>query len=365
MRPRHGFLVLLLVLTVIFAAACGDGGGERIHVTIPEEVVGARITAFEPPSGGLRAGSAAPATIRVQNVGSTDRVFWLGYSVGGPDGLWIDAPPAQVEIPAGGETEKMLSASPVEIPGYHDARASVWREAPESTPATETTGTTNVLDSESLRLDEAERPDVFRVFTEREDFVSLEESRWETAERRLGRGRLIPENVSADDGSLRITLPEGSFDGGEIESRDLLGPGFYAARMKVPDAPTSVTGFILYLPPDFESEIDIQIFNDPSGTILFTTYANGRQTNTKRIQLPFDPTQDFHDYAIQYNGGSVGFYVDGELLQTYETGVPDRLMKLYVNSWFPTWLDGVRPASDRRLEVNWVEWGETESEEQE
>lgn len=108
-------------------------------------------------------------------------------------------------------------------------------------------------------------------------------------------------------------------------------------------------------PPDLASEIDIEIYNDPSGKILFTTYAGGEQTHTETMQLPFDPTKDFHDYAFSYDEDSITFYVDGEPMQEYEGGLPKERMKLYVNTWFPTWLNGEVLSSDRYTYVNWIE----------
>ena len=130
--------------------------------------------------------------------------------------------------------------------------------------------------------------------------------------RRLGRSNLEPENVSIEDGKLRLTLPANDLDGGQIESKGLHGSGFYAARIKVPDAPSSITGFFLYTPPDFESEIGIEIYNDSSRKVLFATYAGGEQTHTETMKLPFDPTEGFHDYAFAYDANSVTFFVDGE-----------------------------------------------------
>jgi endo-1,3-1,4-beta-glycanase ExoK len=123
----------------------------------------------------------------------------------------------------------------------------------------------------------------------------------------------------------------------------------------VPDTPSSITGFFLYNPPDFESEVDVEIFDDPLGKILFTTYAGGQQTHTESMQLPFDPTQEFHDYAFFYGQGSITFYVDGKPMKRYEGGLPDRPMRLYVNSWYPAWLDGREPDSDRHVYVDWFE----------
>ncbi len=144
----------------------------------------------------------------------------------------------------------------------------------------------------------------FRVSSTRDEFDSseLDAGRWNASASTLGRSKIEPENVGIEDGDLRLTVPETTLNGGEIESIDLYGPGFYAARIKVPDAPGSITGFFLYQSPDLASEIDIEMYNDPSGTVLFTTYAGGEQTHTETMTLPFDPTADFHDYALFYDG---------------------------------------------------------------
>jgi beta-glucanase (GH16 family) len=145
--------------------------------------------------------------------------------------------------------------------------------------------------AEALRLADTEAVSTFRVYANRETFDSseLDTDRWEATTRDLGRGGLAPENTGLADGLIRLTLPANTLNGGEIESTGLYGPGFYAARIKVPDVPSSITGFFLYSPPDLESEIDIEVYNDPSGKILFTTYADGEQTHTETVDLPFDP----------------------------------------------------------------------------
>jgi hypothetical protein len=49
----------------------------------------------------------------------------------------------------------------------------------------------------------------------------------------------------------------------------------HRARLKVSSAPSSLTGFFLYAPPDYESEIDIEILNDASGTAWFPAWLAG------------------------------------------------------------------------------------------
>lgn len=42
-------------------------------------------------------------------------------------------------------------------------------------------------------------------------------------------------------------------------------------------------------------------------------------------------------------------------MKEYEGGLPGRLMKLYVNSWFPAWLSGEQPSSEGYAYVDWIE----------
>lgn len=110
--------------------------------------------------------------------------------------------------------------------------------------------------------------------------------------------------------------------GGGLVSDELHGYGSYTTRVKVPRAPSSITGFFLYHPPDLASEIDIEIFNDQSRKIMFTSYKNGNKlTETKR--LPSHPTRGFHNYRFDYTPRYIEFYVDGRLMKKMSRNVPN------------------------------------------
>jgi beta-glucanase (GH16 family) len=187
-------------------------------------------------------------------------------------------------------------------------------------------------------------------------FAALDATRWVPGEHQLGRSALTAGNVGVRDGALELVLPAGSTDGGEIRSVELYDRGVATARMQVADAPSSITGFFLYAAPDYASEIDIEVFNDPSGKVMFSTYANGRQTNTETRTLDFDPTAAPHDYEIAWGGGRVSFAVDGVELRTWTTGVTQRPMNLFANAWFPAWLDGLAPAGRRATVIDRIEY---------
>jgi licheninase len=189
----------------------------------------------------------------------------------------------------------------------------------------------------------------------RDEFTTLDARQWDKSSRPFGYGSIDPANIGVADGLLGVKLPAGKLDGGEIRSTSLYRYGSFRARIKVADAPSSLTAFFLYKRPDFAQELDIEIFNDSSGRVMFSTYSGGRQTNTVTKQLPFDPTAAFHEYAIEYDPDRVSFVADGVSVQSWSSGVPRSSMYLYVNAWFPSWLAGERPSSDRFTYVDWIE----------
>ena len=189
-----------------------------------------------------------------------------------------------------------------------------------------------------------------------DDFLTFDEARWTKGDHNLGRSYLNPANVEVVDGNARFKIPARTLQGAELQSKELYYHGTYSSRMKLPHAPSSITGFFLYRPPDLEREIDIEIFNDSSRDVMFTTYAGGRQTHTVKKKLPFDPTAGYHTYAFRYDAGLARFTVDGKVMQTWKTGVPKGSMNLYTNLWFPNWLGGRKPLLDSYLHVDWTRY---------
>jgi beta-glucanase (GH16 family) len=89
---------------------------------------------------------------------------------------------------------------------------------------------------------------------------------------------------------------------------------------------------------------------------MFSTYSGGKKTHTQTMVLPFDPTSGFHDYRFDYASNSVSFYVDGKLMKQWKGGVPRKPMHLYVNAWYPTWLEGKRLLADKTLLVDRISY---------
>jgi beta-glucanase (GH16 family) len=190
----------------------------------------------------------------------------------------------------------------------------------------------------------------------RDDFDDFDSSRWIKSDHVLGRTDFDPDNVVVNSERLGLKIPALTTNGAEIESMEYYSYGTYRARMRTADAPSSITGFYLYRSPDFYAEIDIEIYNDGTGSVDFVTYANGRRTHHVTRQVNFDPSAGFHTYRFDYLPGAVKFWVDGDLMQTWTAGVPNASMKLLVNTWFPSWLEGLPPLTNRFTRVEWISY---------
>ena len=190
-----------------------------------------------------------------------------------------------------------------------------------------------------------------------EEFDVLDESIWSVTDKNLGRTLLSSENVEVKDGYLSIRIPANTLEGGELVKQQAVTYGSYETRMKLPEAPSSITGFFLYAPPDYFHEIDIEIHNTREGKLLLTTYAAGEVQNEYVGNLGFDPTADFHNYRFDYTADRIAFYVDNKFILEWEEGFPDQQpMQLMVNTWFPNWLEGIPATSDQVLLVDWIRY---------
>jgi len=190
----------------------------------------------------------------------------------------------------------------------------------------------------------------------REDFLRFNKSLWNSSEFILERTLFQKANVSVKNGLLMIKLPEGTLNGGELQSKQLHGYGTYEIRMKIPRAPSSITGFFLYKAPCFESEIDIEIYNERNGEIWFSAYSNGEKSSSKPQKLSFDPSTDFHNYRIEYYPERIDFLVDNKLIHSEKNIIPHREMYLLVNTWYPEFLLGKVPDEDAYLMVEWIKY---------
>jgi beta-glucanase (GH16 family) len=172
-------------------------------------------------------------------------------------------------------------------------------------------------------------------------FDTPDAGRWVPGAHPLGRGAVQAGNVLLGGGAATLSLSVGAWDGAEIRTTEPFRYGTYTARMKTPRAPGTLSAFFLYQGgSDVADELDIEVFNDGSRRVMFTTWVAGKETNNAIHPLPFDPADGFHEYRIEWSRREVRFRVDGVLMQSWRRGVPQNPMYLMANTWWPVWIEG-------------------------
>ena len=67
-----------------------------------------------------------------------------------------------------------------------------------------------------------------------------------TPDHQLGRSHINPANVAQRNNTFRLNLPAKTVDGAEIRSALQYRSGVVRSRIRVANAPSSLTGFFLY-----------------------------------------------------------------------------------------------------------------------
>jgi hypothetical protein len=178
---------------------------------------------------------------------------------------------------------------------------------------------------------------------------------WTISTHPLGRGRFAARNVSFGPQGLRLVLPRGSLDGGEVQSRTLVGSGTAAARMRTASAQGSISAFFLYVhdaATDSSDELDFEVPAGAPFRVIVTVWRIGRKTpvDQRTVPLDFDPAAGLHDYAMHRDGSTVTFTVDGtEVFRSARAPTQD--LRPIFNLWYPTWQDPTVPPAPGEMTV--------------
>lgn len=288
------------------------------------------------------------ADVTINNPQAETQNIWLGYSLLSPSKQWIDLPAVPVTIPAHDYTTVPMEILQEQLPeenllsGSYTAVFALWDVKPS--------------EEEAQRLSEWQQEEAFRIYHHEEFFESFDSETWFSRDGRLGRSRLNPANVTFGTEGLKILLPKGTLQGGELQTLNKVHYGSYEVSMKLPDVPSSITGFFLYKAPDFYHEIDIELYNRKETEAMFTTYVDGAKAREAVYPLDFDPTTGYHRYRFDYYPDKVAFYIDDHLMQQLTDGFSQDPMYLMINAWHPSWLEGVPPHRDEFLTVEWIRY---------
>ncbi len=321
-----------------------------------------KIIKFEPACGEYKNGDTVNSSLAFKNTGAAPADVWAGYSVCDAGNNWHDAPFFGPVNLAPGETSALIALA-WKVPndgsftgGRFSVRMALWDAPPGA--------------GGSRRIDFAERAGVFNAVNDNlEKKIVISSVAFNSVRDCVkpagNRGGLLWKNAEAGDsgGPASLVLRRNSFDGAEIISQRSFAAGRFEAVIKTPAAISApnlngpadennkiadgfklkaVTGFFLFEPVS-EDEITIEIFNDGSRRVWFSAFTGGKQSAHLQSILNFDPAADFHSYAIDYSKDGAEFFIDGRLAAVFANGggvfkTPrNDKMKIYFNSWFPSW----------------------------
>lgn len=157
-----------------------------------------------------------------------------------------------------------------------------------------------------------------------------------------------PQHQSFEQGTLKIWLD--SSTGSGFKSLNPYGSGFFGTAMKLQPGYTAgiITSFYLSnneAHPGNHDEIDIEFLGttpDKPYVLQTNVYIRGSGDGSiigreMRFHLWFDPTKDFHNYAILWNPSEIIFFVDDVPIRRYarksDATFPLRPMWLYGSIW--------------------------------
>ncbi|CAL9042186.1 probable xyloglucan endotransglucosylase/hydrolase protein 32 isoform X1 [Musa acuminata AAA Group] len=156
------------------------------------------------------------------------------------------------------------------------------------------------------------------------------------------------QSVSQDQSSVTIWLDRSSGSG--FKSNRPYRNGYFGASIKLQGGYTAGVNTAFYLSnnqahPGFHDEVDIEFLGTTPGkpyTLQTNVYVRGSGDGRiigreMRFYLWFDPTADFHHYAILWNPDEIIFFVDDVPIRRYarkmEATFPDRPMWVYGSIW--------------------------------
>lgn len=157
---------------------------------------------------------------------------------------------------------------------------------------------------------------------------------------------MLEENVVASDSMLKIYVTKATdttdrhYDGGDLGDQHYRLYGLYRVKMKPSRLKGSVSAF--YIMNKWQAvgwehkEIDIEFLGKNPTKIQLTNhdFQNGGtvwKNASTTVDLGFDFSEDFHEYAILWTPDTVRWFADGKLLHSEGQYVPHEPLEIRMN----------------------------------
>ncbi|KAI4087601.1 MAG: hypothetical protein LQ344_006665 [Seirophora lacunosa] len=167
------------------------------------------------------------------------------------------------------------------------------------------------------------------------------------------------ESANGGDPGLQLIVRGPTQEGANVSAAELatkrrdMHYGSYRAAIKYSREPGTCGSMF------WEIDVELLSHEDKSSSstspVHFVLHAEG-PSNHATPQLPFHPSEGYHEYRFDWSPGKVAYYVDGKHLEDLTKGVPEVPGSLILNHWSngnPGWTQGP-PKSDVIMAVAYV-----------
>ncbi|TRM69294.1 glycoside hydrolase family 16 protein [Schizophyllum amplum] len=178
-----------------------------------------------------------------------------------------------------------------------------------------------------------------------------------------------PENVALADGSVQLTV--NAYDGGEYVNSAEIATGestLYGSLrtvLKSSGVPGVCEGMFFYKNDQQEADWEILTTTsfEASDTVPAGVWATnqalveGGQSTSVNVPFDFDPSEDYHEYRIDWTESSTTFYIDGVQQAQHTDNVPTEAAAGLWNVWSngdPYWSAGP-PTADSVTSIKSIE----------
>lgn len=174
------------------------------------------------------------------------------------------------------------------------------------------------------------------------------------------------DNIQFNGKTMELSLTKsdtGAIQCSEYKTLETYHYGMYEVRMKAAKNTGIVSSFFVYTGPSFGTpwdEIDIEFLGKDTTKVQLNYYTDGVGNHETLIDLGYDASEEFHDYAFEWKKDEINWYIDGKLVHTATENIPVTPAKIMMNLWngigVDSWLgpyDGTTPIT---AEYEWVKY---------
>lgn len=139
--------------------------------------------------------------------------------------------------------------------------------------------------------------------------------------------------------SMSVTKEKNGYAGAEYRTDKLYSYGFYSVCMKAAKCSGVISSFFTYTNKPVWDEIDIEFLGKDMTHVQFNYFTSGVGGQKYYLDLGFDASESFHEYAFEWKADSIVWYVDGKAVYKVTENLPSHPMQIMANVWNCTGAD--------------------------